>query len=112
MRIMLVVVGLALLASLQSCSEDDDPQFRIRNDRPTKANVQIKTTGGNTININDVEQGVLTPYQSAAPGGIEATAVIQGESVSPTLGFAAFTDETYTIIVTNSTPPTLSYSSP
>lgn len=105
-------IALAFLFSMQSCSEDIDPQFRVRNDRPTKANMQIKTSGGNTININDVESGIVTAYQSAAPGVIEATATIQNESVSPTVSFYAYTDESYTIVVLNSNPPTLTIESP
>ena len=50
---------------------------------PNKANVQIQTTGGNTININDVESGQTTEYQFVAEGNITATAVIQNETISP-----------------------------
>ena len=109
---MTAALVIALLASLQACSDDVDPRFRVRNDRGSKVNMQIKTSGGNTININDVEAAVLTDYHYAAPGTIEATAVIQNESVSPAIGFVAFADESYTIVVVNSTPPTLSIESP
>jgi hypothetical protein len=108
----LFVIGLAF--SQFGCSSDpeDPPRFRIRNDRTTKANVQIKTSGGNTININDVQAGQTSGYQEAAAGQIEATAVIQGEAVSPTVTFNASTNATYTVVVANATPPTLNVISP
>ena len=110
-NVLIVVVGVILLISLQACS-DDPPQFRIRNDRSTKANLQIKTSGGNTININDVEPGTVTAYQQAAEGSIEATASLQGETISPMVSFNASNDESYTIIVVTTTSPTLVVVSP
>jgi hypothetical protein len=104
-----VVLGIAILAC--GCS-NDPPQFRVMNQNQAKANVQVKTTGGNTININDVQPGKATEYQSANEGLIEATASIQGEQVSPSVSFVAESDESYTIVVSNTTPPTLVVMSP
>lgn len=106
-----IVLGACVLMLL-GCSDEEEPRFRIRNDRPTKANVQVKTSGGNTININDVESGVVTGYDNAAEGIIEATATIQNETVSPTISFFAHNGQSYTIVVVNSTPPTLAIVSP
>lgn len=106
-----ILIAAGFLVSLPGCS-DDPPQFRVRNDRPSKANVQVKTSGGNTININDVQPGTVTAYQTAAEGVIEATATIQNETVSPSISFQAGNDGSYTIIVANTTPPTLVVVSP
>ena len=111
MRKLLLLIVAGMIMSLQGCS-DDPPQFRVRNDRPSKANVQVKTSGGNTININDVEPGTATPYQGAAEGIIEATATIQNETVSPSTSFRAGNDNSYTIVVANTAPPTLVVISP
>lgn len=85
----------------------DDPQIRVRNEQPDKANIQLQTTGGNTININDVGTGLTTDYRSVAEGNVDATAVIQNESVSPTASFKCEMDSRYTIVILNSKPPAI-----
>lgn len=106
-RILLALIGAGLLLSLTSCSSDEDPQFRIRNEGSEKANVQVQTSGGNTININDVAAGQTTAYQSAGEGTIVATAVIQNASVSPTVTFFAANDTRSTIVILAGTTPSL-----
>lgn len=96
---------LFLIVTFVACSEEP-PSFRVKNDRPTKANVQIKTAN-NTININDVQPGTVTNYQDVAEGKVEITAGIQNEDVSPTGSFSAVNDYNYTIIIVNSTPPSI-----
>jgi len=88
------------------CAEEE-PSVRVLNERPTKANVQVKPKTGNTININDVAAGQQSSFQNIAEGACEATAVIQNESVSPAVNFTTENDYNYTIIVANTTPPTL-----
>lgn len=109
MRNVLVVgILIGFVCAILSCSSGDaNPMFRIRNERATKANVQIQTSGGNTININDVQPGQVTAYQTAAEGNITATASIQGESVSPTITFSAAKNNIYTIAIATGDPPTL-----
>ncbi len=102
-----LLVATGFLFSLIGCSSDEDPQFRIRNDRSDKANVQVQTSGGNTININDVASGQTTAYQSAAEGTIVVTAVIQNESVSPALTFVASMDTRTTVVIQAGNPPSL-----
>jgi hypothetical protein len=109
-KIIIGVFSLILLVAISSCSDDTAPKFRISNEHSDKANVQIQTTGGNTINLNDVEPGQITAYQIAAQGNITVTAVIQNESVSPTLTFYASNDELYTIVIKKGNPPTLTVS--
>jgi hypothetical protein len=101
------ILSFAFIIALTSCSDDPDPKFRIHNERLNKANVQLQTSGGNTININDVEPGQVTAYQSASIGNITVTAVIQNESVSPTITFNAVVDENYTIVIQTTNPPSL-----
>jgi len=105
-----ILVGfliLVFLIAIVSCSDEKDPKFRIHNERSTKANVQVQTSGGNTININDVEAGQTTAYQTAAQGNVTATAVIQNESVSPTAKFFAAKDARYSIVIQTGNPPSL-----
>lgn len=104
--LLMLVFGIAMVG----CSEEA-PSVRVVNERPTKANVQVKLQSSNTININDVAAGQTTSYQGITAGTCEATAVIQNESVSPVTGFSAENDRNYTIVVANTTPPTLKVSS-
>ncbi len=97
---------LVLLTVFIGCSTEP-PSVRVRNERPTKANVQYKQANGNTVNINDVAGGQVTGFQDIVTGQTDVTAVIQDESVSPKVGFRAEEDNNYTIVVVNSTPPTL-----
>lgn len=96
-----------LVVTLLACSADEEPAVRMRNDRSTKANVQLKTSGGSTININDVAPGQTTDYQNIADGRVDATASIQNESVSPTASFNASKNNKYTVVVVSGNPPTL-----
>jgi len=101
-----IIIGLGLILLLVGCSTED-PQFRVYNERTDKANVQIQTSGGNTININDVGAGQTTAYQSAAEGTIVVTAVIQNVSVSPTARFFCGKDTKYTIVIQAGINPTI-----
>jgi hypothetical protein len=106
-KMLIRIFSLLFLITLASCGTEADPEFRIRNQRSTKANVQVQTTGGNTININDVNMGQVTAYQSTAEGIIIVTAVIQNESISPTVTFTARKDKQYTIVILTGDIPSL-----
>lgn len=102
-----IILSLIFVIAIISCSDETDPQFRIHNERADKANVQLQTSGGNTVNINDVGAGQSTAYQTVAVGIITATAVIQNESVSPAVTFSTAKDTRYTIVIRTGNPPVL-----
>jgi hypothetical protein len=106
-KIIVSILCLIFLVGIVSCSDDVEPNIRIRNDRINKANIQLQTTGGNTININDITTNQTTAYQSIASGNVNVTAVIQNESVSPKVSFYAAKDESYTVVIVNGNVPTL-----
>lgn len=97
----IIILVLAFIA----CA-DEPPGMRVKNERTSKANVQIKTVN-NTINHNDVQPGTTTNYQEVAEGAIEVTAEIQNETDSPLKNFTAQNNNNYTIVIVNSTPPTI-----
>jgi hypothetical protein len=103
---LMFITGSILMASFIGCSEDP-PSVRVYNERATKANVQVKSSTGNTINLNDVLPGQTVKFQEITEGLSETNAVIQDESVSPTATFVASNDYKYTIVVANTTPPTI-----
>jgi len=96
---------LFLVVTFIACS-DEPPSFRVKNESTNKANVQIKTVN-NTVNLNDVQPGTATNYQEVAEGKVEITAGIQNETVVPTASFNAEKNNNYTIVIANTTPPTL-----
>ncbi|HEX8548436.1 MAG TPA: hypothetical protein VF691_15855 [Cytophagaceae bacterium] len=53
--------------------KDEPPQARILNNGASKASVQIKTSNGNTVNINNVDPGTASGYVAYAPGEITFT---------------------------------------
>lgn len=70
-----------LLVFLMGCSDDcesEQPTVTLLNNGTAKADVQIKTSGGNTENINNIEVGRSSERRAFAPGMIEFTISIQG----------------------------------
>jgi hypothetical protein len=75
----LILAGFFLCFS--SCSDECDqgnPTIRLVNSGSAKADIQIKTSGGNTININNIQIGESSEKRTFAPGDIEFTIAIQG----------------------------------
>lgn len=107
-KIIISILSFVFIVSIIGCSSDGTlPRIRIKNDRNDKANVQLQTTGGNTINFNDVAAGAISDYQSVAEGDVVVTAVIQNEQVSPTLTFFAEKDSRFTIVIQTGNTPSL-----
>lgn len=62
---------------LTSCSRcEDNPRARLINNGTEKADIQIKTSGGNTENINNVMPGKFSDYRSYAPGQVTYTVTV------------------------------------
>ncbi len=106
------LAAVLALALIVSCSSDSRATVRVRNDRATKANVQFKNAAGNTSNINDVSGGSVSPSLDVDTGPYTVTAVIQSESVSPTVTFTAMKGATYTVVVVTGATPTLRVDTP
>lgn len=65
--------------SLSSCGKECDgeqPRARILNNGTVVANVQIKTSGGNTENINNIMPGTASDYRNFAPGNTVFTITV------------------------------------
>lgn len=70
-KILTILIFSVLFAiTLNGCKKfkDEDPRGRIINNGTQKASVQIKTSGGNTVNINNVDPGTSSSYTSYASG--------------------------------------------
>lgn len=79
----LVIAVLFITIGFTGCSNScnsEQPRARINNNGTDKASVQIKTSAGNTENINNIETGQISDWRSYAAGDIEFTVAIQGVS--------------------------------
>ena len=56
------------------------PRARIVNNGTAKASVQIKTSNGSTVNINNVDPGTSSEYASYAAGTITFTITVNSVS--------------------------------
>src|SRR5688500_860869 len=79
-RILPLVLATFLMMGLNSCKEckKEDPRARITNNGTDKASVQIMTSGGNTVNINNIDVGSTSEYASYEPGMVTFTVKITG----------------------------------
>ena len=75
---MIFLAGLFAI-TLNSCKKNvnEDPRARIINNGTEKASVQIKTSGGNTVNINNVDPGTSSTYSSYASGQVTFTITVK-----------------------------------
>lgn len=75
---LVVLLSVFLITGLSSCKkcENENPSARIINNGTDKASVQIKTSGGNTVNINNVDPGTASSYASYEPGEVVFTITV------------------------------------
>ncbi len=109
--ILRTVFSFCLLISLASCSTDP-PRVRISNQRTEITDVQLKRSSGNTYNFNDVGASSATGYTEVEPSNYEVDAKVEGISASATSYFTADEDESYTVVILNTTPPTVRVDKP
>lgn len=71
---MLITIASSMIA-LQSCNKcsGEQPRARVVNNGTASVSVQIKTSGGNTENINNIASKVSSDYRSYAPGDVTFT---------------------------------------
>jgi hypothetical protein len=68
-----------LVLGYTGCKEcrNEYPRARIVNNGTDKVSVQIQTSGGNTVNINNILSGTASEYASYAPGAVSFTIAFQ-----------------------------------
>lgn len=59
--------GVLMLTSCKNC-RNEDPRAKITNNGTQVVSVQIQTSGGNTININNIQPGSASDWQTYAAG--------------------------------------------
>jgi hypothetical protein len=81
MKTIIYLIIVSVFFVFLSCSDDcenENPTVQLFNTGSGKADIQIKTSGGNTENINNIEPGTYSAKRSFHPGEIEFTIAIQG----------------------------------
>ncbi|WP_299839179.1 hypothetical protein [uncultured Tenacibaculum sp.] len=70
---------ISLMLILQSCSgcDNENPTARVTNQGTDDVSIQVKTSGGNTENINNIASGQSSLTTSYAPGEITYTVVLK-----------------------------------
>ncbi|MDZ4714394.1 MAG: hypothetical protein SH819_02905 [Cytophagales bacterium] len=72
--ILLMIVGV--VAGCSKKCNNEAPRARILNNGTMAASVQIKTSDGSTVNINNVAPGTASAYASYAAGEITFTITV------------------------------------
>ena len=101
-RFTVSILLLLLLAFIAGCGDDcenENPSVQLVNNGPAKADIQIKTSGGNTENINNILPGSRSERRTFAPGDIEFTIAIQGVSDPITYDLKVFYCTDYTVTI-------------
>ncbi|MFZ4398902.1 MAG: hypothetical protein ACOYO1_02620 [Bacteroidales bacterium] len=76
--ILISLLFIALVIAINACKDcdGDNPRARIVNNGTKEISVQIKTSGGNTENVNNIQPDVISEYRSFAPGITTFTIVV------------------------------------
>jgi hypothetical protein len=75
-----LLLAIVVLTGFNSCKKckNEDPRANITNNGTNDASVQIMTSGGNTVNINNIAVGTTSEYASYEPGVVTFTVKITG----------------------------------
>lgn len=68
----LIFASLIITGCADECS-DEQPRARIVNNGTERVNLQIQTSEGNTVNINNIEPNTTSDWSSYAAGVIKFT---------------------------------------
>lgn len=80
MKLAAILISLFICFLIVGCDSCDgeNPSVLLVNNGTGKADIQIKTSGGNTENMNNIQPGTTSERRTFARGDIEFTISIQG----------------------------------
>lgn len=101
MKVLISLIVIALSISFTGCSgcDGENPTVMLVNNGTGKADIQIKTSGGNTENINNVLVGTQSERRSFAEGDVEFTINIQGVNDPVVYNLRISTCRDYTVTI-------------
>ncbi|MDX2361550.1 MAG: hypothetical protein QNK23_12140 [Crocinitomicaceae bacterium] len=73
--ILLLAVGLVGFTSCKKC-KGEDPTARVLNNGTESVSVHLETSGGNTVNINNIDAGQSSDFASYAAGTVSYTITV------------------------------------
>lgn len=73
--ILILLVAAIGFVGCKKC-KGEDPRARVVNNGSQSVSVHIQTSGGNTVNINNIDAGMSSEYQSFAPGAVDYTITV------------------------------------
>lgn len=97
------------LTSCSSGCDNQNPTAKVTNNGADKVSVQIKTTGGSTVNINNIDPNTSSTVESYAPGQVTFVIVLKDLSeVTETVAMNFCTDYVVNVNQDNSITTTSS----
>lgn len=100
MKYFALIVVLFFSMFLAGCGCDgEDPSVILRNNGTGKADIQVKTSNGNTENINNIMPGTSSEKRTFKAGNIEFTINIQGVADPVVYVLQAGTCYDYTVTI-------------
>jgi|CXWK01.1.fsa_nt_gi hypothetical protein len=103
----LVLSAIIILSTIVACTPES-PRVQVQNNSSQVVDVALKPPSGSTININDVSGGNKTSYIEVPSSNYEVDVNVENVTPSATTHFRVDEDGNYTIVVSNTTPPTIS----
>ena len=100
------LIVTALFIGLMACNPEL-PQIRVQNQNTQVVDVALKPPSGSTININEVSGGNESSYIEVPTSNYEVDVNVENVTPNVTTHFLAEEDGSYTIVVSDSTPPTV-----
>ncbi|MBL4651742.1 MAG: hypothetical protein JKY53_02600 [Flavobacteriales bacterium] len=73
--LILLAMSTLIFTGCKKC-KNEDPRARVVNNGTGSVSVHIETSGGNTININNIDAGQVSSYESYAAGNVDFTITI------------------------------------
>lgn len=79
LKLAAMILGSSAIMLGSGCKEcrNEDPRARIVNNGTDKVSVQIMTSGGNTVNINNIMPGTVSEYAHYEEGNVQYTIAFQ-----------------------------------
>ena len=100
MKNLAFIIGLCFSLFLVGCGCDgEDPSVMLTNNGTGKADIQVKTSNGNTENINNIMPGTSSERRTFKSGNIEFTINIQGVADPVVYVLSASTCYDYTVTI-------------
>ena len=79
-----LIIAVVFVFGLTGCNKckNEDPRARVSNEGSKSVSVHIETSGGNTININNIDGGQISEFESYSAGDVEFTITVGNGNTS------------------------------